>query len=244
MTRAASPTQSRHAMARQDVAADALVVAEVGTRKEYRAPLWQGSVPKRVLVVGPCEFSQISSSRKDAWSTQDQHPDASCTPRPRRAMSSLRSCYRPDAAHRGKPRPRWCDRCRGRIRHLRGMGSRGPDVLPQESQDEERGNGMSSADLRQRRQDWPHPAVRELGDNVLVPAKGVSRRVASRRASRTKRPRFKPFGGGCQPPDRLLAEVKPLDGGYGADFGAHNHHRQARRSLGARKARHNHQHQA
>jgi len=38
----------------------------------------------------------------------------------------------------------------------------------------------------------------------------------------------KPFGGGCQPPDRLLAEVKPLDGGYEADFEAHNHHREAR----------------
>src|SRR5450759_5057338 len=108
------------------------------------------------------------------------------------------------------------------------MGSRGPDVLPQESQDEERGNGMSSADLRQRRQDWPHPAVRELGDNVLVPAKGVSRRVASRRASRTTRPRFKSLGDGYQPPSPLRAEYKPLDGGYEADFEAHNHHREAR----------------
>ena len=52
-------------MARQDVAADALVVAEVGTRKEYRAPLWQASVPKRVLIVGPCEFSQIRSRRSE-----------------------------------------------------------------------------------------------------------------------------------------------------------------------------------
>jgi len=38
------------------------VVAEVGTRKEYRAPLWQASSRKRVLIVGPCEFSQIRSS--------------------------------------------------------------------------------------------------------------------------------------------------------------------------------------
>jgi hypothetical protein len=67
MTLAASPTQLRHAMARQDVAADALVVAEVGTRKEYRAPLWQASSRKRVLIVGPCEFSQIRSSWGDAF---------------------------------------------------------------------------------------------------------------------------------------------------------------------------------
>src|ERR1035437_8684780 len=60
MTLAASPTQSRHATARQDVAADALVVAEVGTRKEYRPPLWQASSRKRVLIVG---------RKPDKWST-------------------------------------------------------------------------------------------------------------------------------------------------------------------------------
>jgi hypothetical protein len=54
---AASPSQSRHPIARHDVAADTFVVAEVGTRKEYRPPLCRGSVRTRVFMEGPCDSS-------------------------------------------------------------------------------------------------------------------------------------------------------------------------------------------
>jgi len=87
---------------------------------------------------------------------------------------------------------------------------------------------MSSADLRQRRQDWPHPAVRERVTTSQYPQKASAAALRHEgRPARSDRD-SKPFGGGCQPPDRLLAEVKPLDGGYEADFEAHNHHREAR----------------
>src|SRR5450759_2242386 len=60
----------------------------------------------------------------------------------------------------------------------------------------------------------------------------------------TSSPLVTPLGGGYQTPHPLRTDLKPLDGGYEAVFGAHNHHPEARSSRGARRTLDNHQRQA